>query len=52
MRLAGQIAVLFAVAAVATLLALAAGANELGVALTFGQIAFAAALVALLLRGG
>jgi hypothetical protein len=34
----------------ATLIALAAGASSLGVALTFGQIAFAAALVWVMLR--
>lgn len=35
----------------ATLVALAAGAKNLGTALTFGQIAFAGALVLVLLRG-
>jgi hypothetical protein len=34
----------------ATLVALALGAHNTGTALTFGQIAFAAALVAVLLR--
>ena len=36
---------------VATLLALAFGAKNLGTALTFGQIAFAGTLVAVLLLG-
>lgn len=35
----------------ATLVALAAGAKNLGTALTFGQIAFAGTLVFVLLRG-
>jgi hypothetical protein len=35
----------------ATLLALLFGAKNLGTALTFGQLAFAATLVAVLLRG-
>ena len=50
MKLAGQIAVLAAVAAAVTLLVLASGAPNLGTALTFGQIAFAVALVVVLLR--
>ena len=49
-RLAGQIAVLVAVTAVATLLAIASDAPNLGTALTFGQIAFAVALVVVLVR--
>jgi hypothetical protein len=48
--LAGQIAFLAAVFAAATLIAELAGAANLGVALGVGQIAFAIALVAVLVR--
>ena len=51
MSLPVQIAVLVAAFAVATLVALAAGAANLGVALGFGQIVFAIALVTLIVRG-
>jgi hypothetical protein len=44
-----QIALLLGVFVAATLLALAFGAKNLGTALTFGQIAFAGTLVAVLL---
>lgn len=50
MTLAAQIALLAAVFAAVTGLALAAGAANLGTAIGIGQIAFAIALVALLLR--
>lgn len=50
MRLAVQLVVLAGALALGTLLALALGAGGLGVALTFGQMAFAATLVAILLR--
>ena len=50
MSLSAQIAALVAVLAAVTGLALAAGAANLGTALGIGQIAFAIALVALLLR--
>jgi hypothetical protein len=46
----GQVALLAAVFAAATGIAELAGAANLGVALGVGQIAFALALVALLLR--
>ncbi|MDQ4129996.1 MAG: hypothetical protein M3133_03235 [Actinomycetota bacterium] len=49
-RLGGQLAVVLGSFAAGTLIALAAGASNLGTALTFGQIAFAAALVAVMLR--
>lgn len=42
---------LLGVMAAVTVAALALGAGTLGLALTFGQIAFAVALVVLLLRG-
>ena len=45
-----QVALLAAVFAVVTLLALAVGATNLGTALTFGEIAFAGTLVWLLLE--
>jgi len=48
--LLAQTAVLVAVFAAATGIAEAAGAADLGTALGFGQIAFAIALVALLVR--
>jgi len=44
-----QLALLVATFAAATLIALALGATNLGTALAFGQIAFAAVLVWLLL---
>jgi hypothetical protein len=44
-----QIAVALGAFVAATLLALAFGAKNLGTALTFGQIAFAATVVALIL---
>ena len=44
-----QIALLVGAFVIATLLALAFGAKNLGTALTFGQMAFAAALLAVLL---
>lgn len=50
MSLARQVAVLAVVLALVTAIALAAGAANLGTALGIGQIAFAVALVALLLR--
>lgn len=50
MNLFAQIALLAVVMAVVTLIALAAGATNLGTALGIGQIAFAATLVALLLK--
>ena len=50
MGFVGQLAVLAAAVTLATLLALAAGAPNLGTALTFGQIAFAAALAGLVVR--
>ena len=50
MTLPVQIAGLAAVLAAVTGIALAVGAANLGTALSFGQIAFAVALVALLLR--
>ena len=50
MRLPVQIGVLAAALVAGTLLALALGVDTLGAALTAGQVAFAAALVALLLR--
>jgi len=46
-----QLAALFAALAIGTLVALLLGAASLGVALTFGQIAFAATLVWVLLKG-
>jgi hypothetical protein len=49
-RWPAQVALLVGVFAVVTLIALALGATNLGTALTFGQIAFAAALVWLLLK--
>jgi hypothetical protein len=49
-RLPAQLALLAAVFAVVTLLALAVGATDLGTALTFGEIAFAGTLVWLLLK--
>jgi hypothetical protein len=49
-RLAAQIALLSVVVTVVTLLAWAAGAANLGTALGIGQVAFAAALVWLLLK--
>jgi hypothetical protein len=45
------LALLIGAFAVATLVAELAGATNLGTALTFGQMAFAAALVWLLTRG-
>ncbi len=50
MSFAIQVALLAAVMAVVTLIAIAAGAANLGTALGIGQIAFAIALVALLLK--
>lgn len=50
MRLAGQLAALVVVFAVTSAVALLLGADGLGVALGFGQIAFLAALAYLLLR--
>ena len=46
----GDLAIVVAAFVVATLVAEAFGAANLGTALTFGQIAFAAALVYVLLR--
>ena len=51
MSLPVQVVVVIAAFAAATLIALAAGAADLGTALTFGQIAFAVAVVVALLRG-
>lgn len=45
-----DLAILLAAFAAATLIALAVGAKNLGTALTFGQIAFAGALVWVLLK--
>ena len=50
MKLGVQVALLLAVLAGVTLVAWAAGAANLGTALGIGQIAFAAALVWLLLK--
>jgi hypothetical protein len=50
-RVAADVGVLIAVLAVTTGVAELAGAANLGVALGVGQVAFAIALVALLLRG-
>ncbi len=50
MRVAGQLATLLGSFAAGTLVALAAGASNLGRALTFGQLAFAGALVIVLVR--
>ena len=50
-RVAADVAVLLAVFAATTGIAELAGAANLGVALGMGQVAFAIALVALLLRG-
>ena len=50
MRLPTQLAILVAAFAGATLVAELAGAANLGTALSFGQLAFVAALLALLLR--
>lgn len=50
MSLIVQIAVLAATMAVVTVIALLAGATNLGTALGIGQIAFALVLVALLLK--
>jgi hypothetical protein len=45
-----QILLLLTIFAVVTAIASAAGAINLGTAMTFGQVAFGAALVALMLR--
>lgn len=50
MRLRTQLLMLIAAFAGATLVAEAAGAKNLGTALTFGQIAFAITLVYVMLR--
>jgi len=50
MSLLAQVALLALVMAVVTVIALAAGATNLGTALGVGQIAFTATLVALLLK--
>ena len=50
MRLSSQLGLLAAALVLGTLVALALGAGPLGWALTFGQAAFAAALVVLLLK--
>lgn len=50
MSLGAQIALLGAVMAVVTVIALVAGAANLGTALGVGQIAFTVTLVALLLK--
>ena len=47
MSLLGELALLVAAAAVATLVAIALGAENLGTALTSGQIAFIATVVAI-----
>ena len=49
--MARDLALLLGVFAAATLVALAVGAANLGTAFAFGQIAFVAALTALLVRG-
>jgi hypothetical protein len=46
-----QLAAIFAAFVLGTLIALLLGAASLGIALTFGQIAFAAVLVWVLLKG-
>jgi hypothetical protein len=51
MRLPAQIAIVVGAFAAGTLVAELAGAENLGTAMAFGQIAFALALVAMLLRG-
>jgi uncharacterized membrane protein (DUF485 family) len=51
MRLVAQIGVVLGAFAAGTLVAELAGAENLGTAMAFGQIAFALALVAVLLRG-
>jgi hypothetical protein len=51
-RWPAQLAFLVAAFAVPTLIALAAGAANLGTAATFGQIVFAAAFIWLIARGG
>ena len=51
MRLVRQIGIVFAAFAIGTLIAELAGAENLGTAMAFGQIAFVLALVAVLLRG-
>ena len=51
MKLLARAALLVAVFVAATALAQLAGAENLGTAAAFGQIAFTLALVALLLRG-
>jgi hypothetical protein len=50
MSLLAQVAILVAVLAAVTAIALAAGAANLGTALGIGQIAFTLVLVALVLR--
>jgi hypothetical protein len=50
MRLRTQIAIVLGAFAAGTVVAELAGAENLGTAMAFGQIAFALALVALLLR--
>jgi hypothetical protein len=49
-RWPGQLALLVGAVAVATLVAAALGAANLGTALTFGQLAFAGAFVYLIAR--
>jgi hypothetical protein len=49
-RWAGQLALLVGVFVVATLIAAALGAANLGTAATFGQIAFAATFMYLIVR--
>jgi hypothetical protein len=51
-RWPAQLAFLVAAFAVPTLIALAAGAANLGTAATFGQLAFAAGFIWLIARGG
>lgn len=49
-RWSGQLALMVAAFAVATLIALALGAANLGTAATFGQLAFAAAFMYLIVK--
>ena len=50
-RWTGQLAFLIAAFAIPTLIALAVGAANLGTAATFGQLAFAAGFMWLIVRG-
>lgn len=50
MRAAGHALIVLGALAAVTAIALAAGASDLGTALTFGQVAFAAILMVVLVR--